>query len=85
MWPESEPVYDLTAIDTGFKKGVWGESRLAFESIVEESGGLWHVCLPPTRRPDWLVVRGVSQRFEIKRLKFFRFSDHPLLLSVSVI
>ena len=33
---QSEPVYDLTAIDTGLKKGVWGESRLAFESIVEE-------------------------------------------------
>ena len=36
IWPESGPVYDLTAIDTGLKKGVWGESRLVFESIVEE-------------------------------------------------
>jgi hypothetical protein len=25
----------------------------------------------------WLSVRGVSQRLEIKALKFFRFSDHP--------
>ena len=31
-------------------------------------------------RPAWLVVRGVSQRLEIKGLKFFRFSDHALLL-----
>jgi len=27
----------------------------------------------------WLSVRGVSQRLEIKGLKFFRFSDHSLL------
>jgi hypothetical protein len=27
----------------------------------------------------WLSVRGVSQRLEIKGLKFFRLSDHSLL------
>jgi hypothetical protein len=30
------------------------------------------------------VAREVSQRFEIKRPKFFRFGDYPLLLSVNV-
>jgi hypothetical protein len=30
------------------------------------------------------MAREVSQRLEIKRLKFFRISDYPLLLSVNV-
>jgi hypothetical protein len=30
-------------------------------------------------------ARGVSQRLEIKGLKFFRFGDHALLLSVCVV
>jgi len=38
-----------------------------------------------TRRQDWLVAREVSQRFEFKGLKFFRFSSHPLWLSVDVV
>jgi len=28
----------------------------------KKSGGLWHVCLPSTRRPAQFVFRGVSQR-----------------------
>jgi hypothetical protein len=33
----------------------------------------------------WLSLRGVSQRLEIKELKFFRFGDYPLLLSVRIV
>ena len=41
--------------------------------------------LQPARRPAWHVVCGVSQRLEIKGLKFFRFGDHALLLSIRVV
>jgi hypothetical protein len=34
---------------------------------------------------DWLNLRGVSQRLEIKGVKFFRFGDYPLLLSVRIV
>jgi hypothetical protein len=67
------------------RKGSLGGINFAFESMVEESGGLWQVCLPSTRRPARIVVRGVSQRLEIKGLEFFRFNDHRLLLSVGVV
>jgi hypothetical protein len=67
------------------KRESGGNQGLILSPWSKKADGLWHVCLPPTRRPDWLVVCGVSQRLEIKALKFFRFSDHPLLLSVSTI
>jgi hypothetical protein len=34
---------------------------------------------------DRLNLRGVSQRPEIKGLKFLRFGDYPLLLSVRIV
>ena len=53
--------------------------------MKSESGGLWHVGLPSTRRPARFVFRGVTQRLKIKGLKFFRFSDHRLFLPVGVV
>jgi len=33
----------------------------------------------------WLSLCEVSERLEIKGLKFFRFGDYPLLLSVRIV
>ena len=54
-------------------------------SRLEEVTRFVLVCLLPTGRPAWPVLRGVSQRLEIKGLKFFRFSDHRFFLPVGVV
>jgi hypothetical protein len=64
------------------KRGVWGDSRLGFsESIVERSQA---VCgtYASRRLDDRLSL--FSAEFLSAWLKFFRFSDHRLLLSVGV-
>ena len=46
------------------KRGVWGGIKVRLFKVHsrKKSSGLWHVCLPSTRRPVRFVFRGVSQR-----------------------
>ena len=62
----------------------WAVSESSRHS-PKKSGILWYAFLPPIRRPAGRVVCGISQRPQIKGLKFFRFSDYPLLLAVDFV